>query len=838
MFKKTAVFLLLLVLAHLCPPLSHGQEAAAEKIFRLYDGVTVFIDNPDGRDFTVGLDIRDLNLFANGPREILFKVYDPDGVPVLREIIPDDGCGSENFPDRIGGWDHELQYYANLYAKGTMPSFRWSAWSVPERLKTLVSRTFNRQIKGGKKGVYRIVLAGMPDIYATLRLPQDMKTAFAGHPNFIHGHGKMLNTSYLYVPKGTSGIFYAFSEPDHPQSRHFKLSAPDGKIIFEAMATGGYVSVDGPWQKAQVPFGTPGEYDGKVLKFEVSDGPNDYLAKIVFQQPKEKFGDYVGMGVSAVYCPDEETANLFKSGTEIVDEEIFWHPFQIRFHEWMKKNKEGLDEGLRKELEHIYTRMRYLENSDGRGSSSWSNWAYSMGYYGFDVFRPSFHLMKRPDVPQEVKDIIKEGLIMAGDRLSFATNMEKVNGNSFAQINVALWYSARATDDQMQKDRFETFWQRWISEGWGKGTGLSRSGDAQEHFAHDGGYGSYLLDNWKPSGNTWVKGGGILGDAADDPRFQKIYDRYQELFSYLYCREAKGKMISAVPWSSRINVGPHLFAKNWETDQHRWKGEPGPDFTVSVNGGDEWFAARRKNYYILTFHGRITPEWLCRCFEGQIGFSGGTICQLTVPGKGPVIAGTLNGEYGKGMDPSQWQSYKVHTVAGRTWDGSPFVAGISEPDRISLEGNALLSSGEIRGAHVRGTRSYKYGDDSVECSFQLEESEYARVMSIWGHDRYWSEVSEAWEMIPFVGKCPDGKTMTAATLDNGKVLSSEPATASSVRIDRGGFGVEIKLDQPRPVKLGTGNTVMIQLIEPVPGGGKPIPANQVKLSYKLIPFGN
>ena len=111
-------------------------------------------------------------------------------------------------------------------------------------------------------------------------------------------------------------------------------------------------------------------------------------------------------------------------------------------------------------------------------------------------------------------------------------------------------------------------------------------------------------------------------------------------------------------------------------------------------------------------------------------------------------------------------------------------------------------------------------------------------MSLWGHDRYWSEVSEAWEMIPFVGKCPDGKTMTAATLDNGKVLSSEPATASSVRIDRGGFGVEIKLDQPRPVKLGTGNTVMIQLIEPVPGGGKPIPANQVKLSYKLIPFGN
>ena len=36
-----------------------------------------------------------------GPREVLFKVYDPDGQPVVREVIPDDGCASANMPDGL-----------------------------------------------------------------------------------------------------------------------------------------------------------------------------------------------------------------------------------------------------------------------------------------------------------------------------------------------------------------------------------------------------------------------------------------------------------------------------------------------------------------------------------------------------------------------------------------------------------------------------------------------------------------------------------------------------------------------------------------------------------------
>jgi len=80
-----------------------AQETMKGQTYRLHEGITAYVNNPDGKDFSVGLDVRDLNLYANGPREILFKVYDPDGKPVVREIIPDDGCATANLPDRIGG---------------------------------------------------------------------------------------------------------------------------------------------------------------------------------------------------------------------------------------------------------------------------------------------------------------------------------------------------------------------------------------------------------------------------------------------------------------------------------------------------------------------------------------------------------------------------------------------------------------------------------------------------------------------------------------------------------------------------------------------------------------
>ena len=817
--------------------------AAGESVFRLHEGITAYVDNPDGRDFTVSLDVRDINLYANGPREVLFKVYDPDGRPVVREVIPDDGCATANMPDRIGGWDHELQCYVNAYAKGTVPLIRWSAWSDPGRLGTIVKRTFDRPVTGGRKGIYRVVLAGMPDHYVTLRISPELRYGVAGHPSWMQGHGDSLKKTFIYVPKGTSGLFFAVAEPDYPQTRRFTLTAPGGAVLFDGVATGGFASPAGdPWKETTAAL-SAGEYEGKLLKLEVSDGPNDYLVKVNFVQAGKGYADYVGMGSAAVFCPDEATAAALRGGTIEVDGQVFWHPFQVRFHEWLKANTLDADDSqkaLRKSLEALSNGFRMLETSDGRGVASWPNWSYAMGYYGCDIFRPGWVLMRRDDVPAGAKAIIREGLIMAGDRLSFAASIEKVNGNAFSQIPVALWYSQSATGDAIQKDRFEVYWQRWATEGWGPGSGLSRSGDSQEHFGHDMLYGSYIMNNWKPTGNTWVKGGGILGDATDDPRFQKVMDRYYELYSYIYCRETavgknRGAAIPASPWSARTSGGPsQSTVPLWDNEAHPWRGEPGPDFAVDVNGGHEWFAARRSGYYLLTFHGRLAPEWLSETFQGQLGFGGGIICQLTVPGRGPVLASTLNEQYGRGMHPSQWASFHIHSLVGERWDGFPVVSGISEHDNARLEGNTVTSSGEIRGAHLKVTRSYAFNPDSIECSVQLAKSDFAATVYLWGHEANWSELRLAAEMIPFLPKAPDRKTATAVTAEDGAALTTEPISARAVRIDRGGFGVDVRFEKPMPVKLGQNNTLLIMLVEPAP---KPTPAERVALKYTIAPFG-
>ena len=75
------------VLIFLACSLARGTESTR----RLYDGVTAFVHNPEGRGFAVSLDVRDLNHRLHGPNELLVKVYGPDGRPVVREVIPDDG---------------------------------------------------------------------------------------------------------------------------------------------------------------------------------------------------------------------------------------------------------------------------------------------------------------------------------------------------------------------------------------------------------------------------------------------------------------------------------------------------------------------------------------------------------------------------------------------------------------------------------------------------------------------------------------------------------------------------------------------------------------------------
>ncbi|MBI2192507.1 MAG: hypothetical protein HYU36_11040 [Planctomycetes bacterium] len=784
-----------------------GQNPDDEMTYRLYDGITLYVWDERGVGFDVKLALRDLNLYGNGPREVLYKIYDPEGRPVVREIIPDDGVVSEAYLPPLGGWDHELQYYILCYSRGLTPMIRWSAYSDPRRRAAVASRTFARSMPGGKPGIYRIVLAGERDHVATVELNPKLPHGVCGHHTFLHGHGDQWRKSFLYVPKGTVGLHLAFAEPDEPRSRRFTLSAADGRTLYDGSADGGFVTAGATFK--------PGELDGQLLRMEVSPGLNDFLMKVTMQRAG---GDYVGLGSEALFVSDEGTARGLHGGAIERGEEVFWHPFQVRLHEWLEAH--ALDEALGKEIRDLAGLMRFIGPSDGRGCKTWTNWAYAFGYYGCKMWRPAWLLMKRADVPEDLKAILREGLLVGGDRLSFAVGIERVNGNAFAQIPVALWYCHQATGDAIQKERFETFFERWRTEGWGKGSGISRSGDSQEHFAHSANYGWYILENW--SGGIWVKPG-ILDD-TDDPRFRAIFDRARNLFSYLSCPEAP-----ANPWSSRTQHGVH---PNWQSGGQgsSWKGDPGPDFTVSVNGGNEWFAARRKSYYVLTFHGRLPPEWLCNTFHGQIGFGGGAICQLTVPGKGTVLASTQNGDYGKEMHLGNWRNFHLHSLVGEMWDGQPLVAAVSEHADARLEGETVTSSGEVRGRPIRVERKFQFGPEAISCEVRLDATSYAPLLTLWSGERLLSHVREAYEMLPFL---PGKVTWEGPGGQGGGGLGSEAVEVQAVIVDRGKCGVRIELDRPRRALVGSKDTVWIEVVSP---GSKPVPAKAVSLGYRLMPY--
>src|SRR5262249_45700860 len=202
-----------------------------------------------------------------------------------------------------------------------------------------------------------------------------------------------------------------------------------------------------------------------------------------------------------------------------------------------------------------------------------------------------------------------------------------------------------------------------------------------------------------------------------------LHDRLRTWFSYTLADE----QIAAGPWSSRTNYPPHWMIER--EGPFAWKGLPGPDFTVSVNDANEWFAARRKGYYALTYHGRLAPKWESNAHPGQSGYGGGMLCQLHVPGRGPVLAATLNGDYGEGMHPAQWRTFHLHSVVGQTADGRPLVAADSEHFDAKLTGTTAASSGPVRDSSINVTRSFTFGPDAIDCEVRLRETEYDELLS-------------------------------------------------------------------------------------------------------------
>jgi hypothetical protein len=775
-----------------------------------------------------------------------------------------------------------------------------------ERLARVPFRRFHHAIKAGKKGVYRLMLVGCRDNVATVRLDKGLRFGIAGHPLWLHGHGEQLRRSYVYIPRGTRSISFGFLEFDTPRKRRYKLIAPDGEVLVEGCATGGFDMIDSKRHINKLKAGLAWEgdqYDDKLMVFEVSEGKNDFMIHMLLNNPSCAPG-YHGRtgGVPAFFCPDKDTARALQGGAIYHDGKILWHMFQTRLHDWLKTNLSEKDfiplDAEGKPIKIVkggivlkglptnpkpYIPMNGFHHGGEPADRIMHNYAahknrealnlairnlavslesigpgdirFTPGYNGNTAFTTASHvwypwhtawlMLKEPDVPVEVKAIVREAFIALGDAIAFGRNQERVLANAYFNIVGSLRYCVAATGDPLQKRMFELYFDRYRNGGWGEGVGMSPSGTHYEHFAHAYHYGGYVINSCRGPAQE-------LGDK----RFAEIRRKLIWFYQHMRCPETPANM-----WSSRtaydcnemkalaVPVEKRTRRYPWMTDKaYPWMGEPGPAFTRNINDGDEFFAARRKRYYVTTFHGMLAPMWLNNYFKGsRLGYGGGAITQFAVSGKGAVLVASLNGSYGSGMHPNNWRNFHIHSVVGTTADDRPLIAADSEHLNAKLDGNTLTSSGEIRDCPVRSSRKYVFGDNDVTCSVQLEPTGFKDVM--WKMGRK-SAVKEAYEMIPYVpwalgkkpgrkdkGKLPEAdRTKTFVSAADGKktLLNEDMQTTRTVIIDRGGFGVRIEFETERKVCRGNNSTVLVELAKAEKG--RSIPVEDIGIEYRLVPF--
>ncbi len=838
MFNKS--FLLNLTAAIL---LGQTVWAGQPRTYRLYDAATFFFNNPEGIAFELKLDVRDINHRGCGPGEMLVKVYPPDGKLLVRAVMPDDGVESKTYGPVVAAWDHEAWYYSSCYTRGLDPATRWSALSDPARIDRIRPQELRYTIPGGQKGLYRVVLAGTPDLFVTVGTEPELNYGVAGGPDWLHGRADQYGKMYVYVPRGALNIELRILENDRPFGRTATVSDAAGNALVQVDNGNGFDSVS---LKAE----PDGAFDDRILTLEVGDSPGDYLLDLNMGWPRGARYGRRGGRIAAILCRDEATARAIQGGAIYHDGDVFWHRYQVAMHDWLKTLapadfeypadlpanpvafiRQGSHETTRDDTadrlmhDYVFNKNPKLLNAALRDMQEGmrrigfmdhinrpANLAYEMGTYSYFYHRPAWRILQHSDAPAEVKDAVRQFAIQIGDRLAFARGMALVNGNALASLTQGLRYCVEATGDPLQTRLFEDYWHRFTTGGFHDRIGIGPSGGVQESFGYDHHYGSYVLRGWQA----------IVAD-LDEPRFKQALHNLYTLYSYTMNQEA-----NLGPWSSRTHQAP--TGVNFEQPV-RWKGFPGPDLTESVRQANEWFVARRPTYYAVTYHGRLTPSWMGDGFHGQIGYGGGMLCQVHVPGHGAIFAGRVNASYGKGMHLSQWRNFRLHSLVGTMADGQPLVAANSEHLNARLEGHTVRSSGEVRQATVRAYRAYTFNDAEIECSVSLAPAAGDKVLRLWGGlSELRGHVTEAYEMLPYI---EGGTTLMALDADGrpiGELREDQPIEAAGLAVQRQGFGATLRFDRARPVMLGMNKTILIQLANSL------TVADEVAFNYTIRPY--
>jgi hypothetical protein len=300
--------------------------------YHLRQGITFYLVHANDEPFTIQIDLKDINLYSQGPQTALVKLYDPAGNVLHDEDIPDDGITDGGYNVAFAGWDHEVWTRGVERESGTEFPFRADAFSNPQKLEKIKGATRTIAVKNAPKGVYQLQMAGCDDHFVKLGLPPDMKMGVLGHPDFIAGDGEQFHTSYLYVPvsplvsRDRGYADFWLIEHAYPRTRKITAFLGEKQLTFTDIAyKTDTTTVTADQALGRFTLDLKKIPAGSVIKL-VNEGTGSYLFRI--------------HGVPGILCPDEYTAKFIAGGiTQVPAGPVVSFPWQRELWESVAKLK-------------------------------------------------------------------------------------------------------------------------------------------------------------------------------------------------------------------------------------------------------------------------------------------------------------------------------------------------------------------------------------------------------------------------------------------------------------------------------------------------------------------
>jgi len=281
-------------------------------LWRTSESVVFHLQDKVGTGFTLDVTVRDMNIYMQGARPVLMWVVGPDGKTLAREIMEDDGvvAGNEQYRDGLSDiyFDHRYREWHRTHSpNGYPPGKKRSPFLAhPEKL---LPRHAHLTVAAAGKGLYRVVFIASWDHWISITPDRPIATGIHPGPGPLYVHGNRLKESYFYAPANVKDIGVSITEEIQPFSWKIVLEDEADQILGQT---------------------TPRTFMSFLSHKNAQAGV--YRLRVTGNAP----GACLHMGgVSAVLCPDAETAKMIHGGAEFdAKERIIFHPWQRTLYAW------------------------------------------------------------------------------------------------------------------------------------------------------------------------------------------------------------------------------------------------------------------------------------------------------------------------------------------------------------------------------------------------------------------------------------------------------------------------------------------------------------------------